>query len=69
MYKHFLDQLETTIIIPDEKELESIYTAVIDDDSKCNGVNHWTSWNNIGSPTENDGNDYELLADHIRWFK
>ena len=34
------------------------------DTSKCQGSNQWTSWNSVGNPNENNGDDYETLYDH-----
>ena len=62
-----LAQIETNYTQPSESELESIYTTVACDESKCHGWNHWTEWNSIIDAA--DGNDYEMLQDHIFLFR
>ena len=49
---------------PDPEELESLYTEVVEDNSKCQGSNQWTGWNSARDPTVNFGDDYETLHDH-----
>ena len=61
----YLAKIETNYTQPDEKELELIYTTVVEDGSKCFSINQWTTWNSVRSPERNGGDDYETLQDHI----
>ena len=61
--------IETNYIQPNETELESVYTTVVEDTSKCYDSNQWTIWNSIADPAMNNGNDFELLQDHQNFFK
>ena len=46
------------------EDLDSLYTEIVEDKSKCQGLNQWTDWNSTTDPEENDGDDYETLHDH-----
>ena len=61
--------IETKYEQPSEEDLESIYTQVYEDISKCQGDYHWTTWNSVSTPNENDGNDFESLEHHQLCFK
>ena len=58
--------METQFTGPTEKELESIYTKVVPDNSKCQGSNQWTDWESATNPADpiQNGDDYETLHDH-----
>ena len=51
------------------KDLDSLYTQSVEDESKCQGSNQWTGWNSARDPTENFGDDYETLHDHRFLFR
>ena len=44
----------------------------ISDDSTCKEWNGssmgWTTWESASNATENNGNDFEILADHVEFF-
>ena len=61
--------IETSYTQPNETELESVYTNVVEDPLKCYGSNQWTTWSSISDPGRNDGNDFELLKDHQNLFE
>lgn len=67
--KWFSEQIESNYAEPNETELQDIYTNVACDYSKCHGWNQWTEWNSVVDASENDGDDYEMLLDHIFLFK
>ena len=69
LINHIIICIETDYIQPNETELESVYTTVVEDTSKCYGSNQWTVWNSIADPAMNNGNDFELLQDHQNLFK
>ena len=54
---------------PNDYDLESIFTTMDDNPSKCYDQNQWTSWNSAGSPIVNNGNDFEMLYHHRVQFK
>ena len=58
--------METQFTEPTEKELESIYTKVVPDNSKCQGSHQWTDWKSATNPADpiQNGDDYETLHDH-----
>ena len=66
----FSDKLENDVKEPNLTTLHEIYTNRPEDSSKCydNGHNQWTSWRSVQNPTENNGDDYETLYDHIYKF-
>ena len=50
------------------EDLDSLYTEIVEDKSKCQGSNQWTDWNSVRDPKENYGDDYETLHDHQLLF-
>ena len=56
--------MENIYTEPNDQDLDEIYKNDVIDTSKCQGSNQWTSWNSVGNPNENNGDDYETLYDH-----
>lgn len=65
----YLEQIEKQYKLPNDTALEKIYTTNVTDESKCYGLNQWTTWNNARNPSKENGNDYETLHDHKIKFK
>ena len=60
--------MEDNLKQPNVTILQEIYTDSADDPSKCYDLNQWTSWNSAQNSSQNNGNDYETLQDHIFKF-
>ena len=53
---------------PTDQMINEIFTT-FSDDSICQGLMEWTTWRSASNDgNARDGNDYETLADHIKYF-
>ena len=50
---------------PSDQILDQVLTS-FSDDSICRGSMEWTVWNSASGPI--NGNDFEILADHVKFF-
>ena len=54
---------------PNDEELDKVYTTMLEDETKCYGLNQWMPWNSVGNPSRANGNDCETLDDHRAAFQ
>ena len=50
---------------PTDDQIKSLFTTY-SDSFACQGSMEWTAWNSASDATS--GNDFEILADHIKLF-
>ena len=53
-------------IPPSDEEITRVFTTFFGD-TICQGSMQWTAWNSASDATT--GNDFEILSDHIKFFK
>ena len=57
---------KTEFIPPSDEEITRVFTTFFGD-TICQGSMQWTAWNSASDATT--GNDFEILSDHIKFFK